>query len=204
MLEHVTKICSKCKTEKPKTEFRQKWGRPAGQLESWCHDCKLIIARDWKERHPEQTRELSRKSASEFFKRHPERVRANSRRHYAKNRQAKIKYQNAYIQARIKKDPEFKLTVYCRSRLKTALKGNIKSGRTIELLGCSISELKIHLESLFKAGMSWDNYGSWHIDHKRPCASFDLSDATQQRICFHYSNLQPLWAADNLSKSDKF
>jgi len=55
----------------------------------------------------------------------------------------------------------------------------------------------------FIAGMSWANYGEWHIDHKKPCALFDLRDTDQQRACFHYSNLQPLWAFDNRSKGAK-
>jgi hypothetical protein len=77
---------------------------------------------------------------------------------------------------------------------------------TLELLGCTIQELKIHLESQFEEGMSWENYSKagWHVDHIRPCASFDLTDPTQQKQCFHYSNLQPLWAKDNLSKGSKW
>jgi hypothetical protein len=59
------------------------------------------------------------------------------------------------------------------------------------------------MESLFLEGMSWDNYGKWHIDHIRPCSSFDLSDTEQQKICFNYKNLQPLWAEDNLRKGAK-
>ena len=60
------------------------------------------------------------------------------------------------------------------------------------------------LEAQFLPGMTWDNHGEWHIDHIRPCASFDFSDPQQQKECSHYSNLQPLWAKDNLSKSDKW
>jgi hypothetical protein len=71
------------------------------------------------------------------------------------------------------------------------------------LIGCSMDELKIHLSSMFKEGMSWDNYGKWHIDHIKPCASFNLSDPAQQKECFHYSNLQPLWAIENIKKSDQ-
>ena len=80
----------------------------------------------------------------------------------------------------------------------------IKSKRTEELLGCTIEEAKAHLASLFTDGMSWDNHGEWHIDHIRPCASFDLTDPEQQKQCCHYTNLQPLWAADNLAKSDNW
>ena len=86
---------------------------------------------------------------------------------------------------------------------KTEVAGNgaRKTKATFELLEeCSTDELNKHLESLFQQGMSWDNYGEWHIDHIRPCASFDLTDFEQQKQCFHYSNLQPLWAADNFAK----
>ena len=73
----------------------------------------------------------------------------------------------------------------------------------MELIGCSISDLVKHLENQFIEGMSWKNYGKWHIDHIRPCASFNLLNEDEQRACFHYSNLQPLWAIDNLKKKDK-
>lgn len=79
-----------------------------------------------------------------------------------------------------------------------------KSARTIELLGCPVWRLKFYLAVLFDPGMTWENHGEWHIDHIRPCKSFDLSDPSQQRECFHYSNLQPLWAPDNLIKGDKY
>jgi hypothetical protein len=73
-------------------------------------------------------------------------------------------------------------------------------------MGADIETVKKHLESLFKKGMSWENHGNegWHIDHIIPCAAFDLTDPKQQKKCFHYTNLQPLWAKDNLSKGDKY
>jgi hypothetical protein len=61
-----------------------------------------------------------------------------------------------------------------------------------------------HLKDHFLPEMNWDNYGAWHIDHIRPCASFDLTDPEQQKQCFHYTNLQPLWAADNIRKADNW
>lgn len=75
----------------------------------------------------------------------------------------------------------------------------------MELLGCTIEELRTHLEAQFQEGMTWDNYGrdGWHIDHIKPCSSFDLLKEAEQRECFHYTNLQPLWAKDNLSKGAK-
>jgi hypothetical protein len=93
-----------------------------------------------------------------------------------------------------------------RIRLNECLRrvGARKSAATTELTGIDAKELKEYLALQFAEGMSWDNYGEWHIDHIRPCASFDLTDPAQQRECFHYTNLQPLWAEDNLRKSDKW
>lgn len=103
-------------------------------------------------------------------------------------------------------DPEFKIMKTLRSRVGTALKtqNSNKNNKTIDLLGCSVSFLKEYLEANFKDGMSWDNHGQWHIDHIKPCASFNLLQEEEQKNCFHYTNLQPLWAAENLSKGCKY
>jgi hypothetical protein len=105
---------------------------------------------------------------------------------------------------RRKADINFRLTCLLRVRVCLALAGKLKAARTLELLGCTIEQLRAHLESLFLEGMSWDNHGEWEIDHIRPCASFDLTDPSQQRACFHYSNLQPLWWLDNIRKGAKW
>ena len=74
----------------------------------------------------------------------------------------------------------------------------------MELTGCSKNDLLKHLESKFTEGMTFENYGEWHIDHIRPCASFNLEDPEEQKKCFHWTNLQPLWALDNIRKGDKW
>lgn len=102
----------------------------------------------------------------------------------------------------MKIDLNFKISHHCRSRICRVLKGEIKSGHSFELLSCSLDELKVHLEQQFEPGMTWDNYGEWHIDHIIPCARFDLRNPIHQKICFNYRNLQPLWAKDNSSKHD--
>jgi len=78
-----------------------------------------------------------------------------------------------------------------------------KHGNTMELTGCTKEHLLQHLKSKFTEGMSWENYGQWHIDHIRPCASFNLEDPEEQKKCFHWTNLQPLWAEDNIRKGAK-
>tara|TARA_R110002012_G_C11438674_1_gene590307 strand:- start:44 stop:736 length:693 start_codon:yes stop_codon:yes gene_type:complete len=78
-----------------------------------------------------------------------------------------------------------------------------KQARSQELMSCSYKVARKHIESLFKDGMSWDNYGKWHMDHIIPCAAFDLRCPVQQLACCHYKNLQPLWAFDNMSKGSQ-
>ena len=107
------------------------------------------------------------------------------------------------MKKRRKEDLNFKLLNNLRRRINHAMKGKRTSLSTMFLIGCEIDYLIYHIQSKFKRGMSWDNYGLWHIDHKKPCASFDLSDPSEQYKCFHFSNLQPLWAIDNLRKSNK-
>jgi hypothetical protein len=100
---------------------------------------------------------------------------------------------------------QHKLVKRLRTRLCSALSINQKSGSAVRDLGCSIESFKSYLESKFQSGMSWDNYGlyGWHIDHIKPLSSFDLTDRKQLLEACHYTNLQPLWAKDNLAKSDK-
>lgn len=111
----------------------------------------------------------------------------------------KIKYRNKIYAT----DPYFKLYTSIRTRINKVIKNNVKCKKTIDLLGIDIKGLWKHLESKFKKGMTKENHGKWHIDHIIPCALFDLSDPKQQAKCFHYTNLQPLWAHENLSKGAK-
>jgi hypothetical protein len=87
-----------------------------------------------------------------------------------------------------------------RNRLYYTIKREYKDKTTKELLGCRLEKLKRHLEDQFEEGKTWDNYGEWHIDHIKPCTSFDFTKEKDQKECFHYTNLQPLWAEDNLKK----
>lgn len=151
-----------------------------------------------------------------YYTLHKEKIKQRSKQYYADNqehcrRQSNVRYHaapeksNDYVKRRKKKDPAFRLKCGYRTRVWMVLRGKIKSGPTLALLGCSGDFLKKHLENQFLPGMVWENYGKWgwHIDHKRPCASFDLTQLEQQKQCFHYTNLQPLWAKDNHSKGAK-
>jgi hypothetical protein len=106
---------------------------------------------------------------------------------------------------RLKIDINFKLTCSLRGRLYHAIKENQKSGSAVEDLGCSISDLKVYLESKFQEGMSWKNWNrtGWHIDHIIPLASFNLQNREEFLKANHYTNLQPMWAEENIKKSNK-
>ena len=108
------------------------------------------------------------------------------------------------IKKRYARDPNAKLASLIRDRIYKALINFYKSSSSIELLGCSIDECRKYLESKFLKGMSWKNKGEWHIDHIVPISSFDLNKPEEQSKCFHYTNLQPLWAIDNLKKGAKY
>jgi hypothetical protein len=101
-------------------------------------------------------------------------------------------------------DINFRLRQVLRHRIRHAItnQGTSKARKSEQLLGCSIAEVRVWIERQFAPGMSWSNHSvrGWHIDHKVPCSSFDLTEPEQQQACFHFTNLQPLWAVDNLRK----
>ena len=106
----------------------------------------------------------------------------------------------AKLRERRRSDPTYRLLKNLRSRLWHALHGNSKSAATRELLGICVDECRKYIEAQFTEGMSWDTIA---VDHIVPCASFDMSDPQEQRRCFHYTNLQPLFPPDNSSKGAK-
>jgi hypothetical protein len=112
-----------------------------------------------------------------------------------------LAYKNLQYQSNL----SFRITERLRHRLRMALRWSraSKLASSIDLLGCSIADFKIYIESKFEIGMSWENYGykGWHIDHIMPCALFDLTNPDHQKQCFHFSNMQPMWATRNFKKS---
>jgi len=115
---------------------------------------------------------------------------------------------NDYVRKRTKEDPVFKIRARLSSYILKSLKKQkaIKNQKFDKLLGCTVKDLKIYLEKKFRPGMTWKNHGlyGWHIDHIKPVSKFDLLDLEEQRRAFHYTNLQPLWALDNIRKSNKY
>jgi hypothetical protein len=118
------------------------------------------------------------------------------------NPEKRREYQRKYSKTRRNSDLNYRLKIYLRNRMGAAIKLGYKSGSAVDDLGCSVEFLKQHLQTRFKPGMTWDNYGEWHIDHILPLSKFDLSKRQQFLIACNYNNLQPLWADENMRKSD--
>ena len=166
--------CSSCPTELPPSKKPNKTGL-----------CKLCYSKAYKAAHRAEER-------------------TRNKLHYIENREDIRARKRAYSLHKRKTDPLFKLKENLRIRLVKAIDREQKTGSAVADLGCSIQELKDHLESQFQSGMTWDNWSrdGWHIDHIHPLSKFDLSDPVQLRQACHYTNLQPLWASDNLAKRD--
>jgi hypothetical protein len=177
------KLCNKCQQSFPATReyFHVESRKPDGFRES-CKTCRLSYIQNW--------------SSSEESKTKKAAYRKRTRQHIRE-------YKRNWERNRAKTHPEFKIKQSLRKRLYTTLKHSIKSSSTMKLLGCSFEYFIAYLEGKFQDGMTLENYGTWHIDHIRPCCSFDLNNIEHQKQCFHYTNLQPLWAKDNLSKGGK-
>jgi hypothetical protein len=162
--------------------------------------------------------ERIKKEKAEKYLENAEVVKAKRKEYYYKNKEKVIKLNNEYVESNkakvrkrqrahhaIKKETDivYSLIKVLRTRVSAAIKrGGKKCNRTMDLVGCTIPELMCHLETKFVDGMDWGNYGfyGWHVDHIIPCASFDMSIISEQKKCFHYTNLQPLWWQDNLKK----
>lgn len=173
--------CSKCNQLKSIEDFPPRKKGKLGSRKS-CRSCM----RDYHKKIREKNKE---------------KLAIQSRLRYEKKREALGK------KARIPSDPITKrIKQNLRCRVSKTVSRGCKCASSIELVGCDKEFLKRYLESKFLEGMSWDNYGrdGWHIDHIKPCCSFDLLDPEQQKECFHYTNLQPLWAEDNWRKGGTF
>ena len=127
--------------------------------------------------------------------------KAHDKLYYEKNKAWLLKKNGEYKKHRYNTDIKYRLACRLRSRITRAMKVGSKSGSAVHDLGCSIPEFQAYIAGLFWPGMSWENYGKWHLDHILPLSKFDLTDREQFLKACHYTNIQPLWATDNLKKN---
>jgi hypothetical protein len=165
---------------------------------------------EYREENLEKVRKGRRESAKRTYQDDPAKIKARSRAWQKKNYDKVLAWKALNHKDRMKNDLQYaiekRLRTSITNKMRTLKNGNAnKAAPTMDLVGCSTNEFIKYMESKFKDGMTWGNYGlhGWHIDHIKPCAMFDLTDPRQQRECFHYTNLQPLWAEENLKKGKK-
>lgn len=160
---------------------------------------------------PAYRQEMREKATRHAAKRYAESQDFRERRSIAfkkwkeKNPDHTRNYMRKYKTKRLKEDVLFAIQHAIRTRLNVALRQQNASGSAVEELGCSIHEFKVYIESIFQPGMHWGNrgIGGWHLDHIIPLSYFDLSDPVQRKRACHFTNMQPLWQAENLKKKDR-
>jgi hypothetical protein len=219
-----TKVCGKCKINKDICFFGKNKQSKSG-YRSTCNDCRKIESKEYKEKNTEKRQ----KTIKKYYQNNKEKINEKTKirvlldieknkliklKSYHKNKEKhkeKLKLyrvinrekRTEYQRKKINNDELYKISSLIRARIRNFLKIKnwSKTNKTFDLIGCSPQFLKEHLQSQFKDGMSWDNYGSWHIDHIIPLSSAKTTEEFN-KLC-HYSNLQPLWASENLSKGKK-
>jgi hypothetical protein len=192
------KKCSKCGEQKDLDDFCKNKRSKDGY--NWtCKLCVISVTKssDFKEKR------RKRYHAKKPIRRYSEESKVRKSEYdkvYREDNKELLSEQKRNWELSKRNDPKYKATRNVRRRINHALHGRNKSSSTFELLGCDIDFFMSHIEQQFLDGMSWENYGEWHIDHIVECFRFDLEDPEQQKICFHYSNQRPLWAKDNLTR----
>lgn len=224
------KPCSRCKIPRALTEFRKDTWASDG-LESACKGCVAEYAARYREKNRErlrvEARERYRKDPAKFLartrkyasenkekcaadakawrSRNLERAREKARRYHERNRDKILKARRDARQAK-SKDGVWRMNNSIRVALSCFLAGKKTGMKWTCALGYTLDELRLDIESKFKPGMSWENYGEWHLDHRRPLSSFSVEgpDDPEVRNAWALSNLQPLWRLENLVKGAKY
>lgn len=220
----MLKTCTKCNKEKTINEFHKKAKSKDG-YRSNCRECSSEYNKKRKEKTKEYNKnyrkdnlEIIKKNKRQYYLDNIEYFKEKNKETRASlDKKKKSEYQKRYYdkpetKKRIKEyrknrsnnEPLYKLTVNIRKRIRVSMKNNYinTNSKYEDILGCSFFQFKCYIESLFLDGMSWDNYGEWHLDHKIP-----ISWAKTEEEIFklsHHTNFQPMWMIDNLSKGNRY
>jgi hypothetical protein len=204
-------VCKKCKITRNKTQ-RNKNNR-IKYLEKYNKINALRISKRTKIYRETNKQKIKEKQKLYYLKhrtyilekqktyssKNKETIHRYQKIHYHQNKRKKFDYYNN----RIKSDNDFKVLMNTKRYIRNIVKNN-KIGSNNDLICCTIQQYRNNLETQFKVGMNWENYGKvWHVDHIIPVSFFDVSDLTEQKLAFHWGNTQPLFTKENLEKSDK-
>lgn len=176
--------CSVCKLKKPNKLFPKHSYSPSG-YNSYCKEC-------------------ANKLSKKYYSSVKEKRKQQFKDYYQKNREYLVKKNSRQTTKRRQTNIQVRIAANLRRRINHIIKGQNKNGSAVKDLGCSLFQLQIHLEKQFSKGMTWENYGIWHIDHIKPLSLFNLLDREEFLQACNYKNLQPLWGKDNLAKKAQF
>lgn len=194
----TTKVCNGCKEEKLLTEYNRDKDKHDG-LQTRCRSCKRASDNIWRE----QNKDYVSAKAKAWREANPERAKENVKRWHKEHKERVLELQRESWQRASK---ERKLAKRISGSIKLSLHGQTRSKIIFERLGYTVEQLKEHIASKFKEGMSWDNYGEWHIDHITPQSWLPFNSIEDENFlrCWSLENLQPLWASENCSKGDRY
>lgn len=194
---NMTIVCRSCLLALPLDRFEHNRRK--------CKRCVSAYKLQWAHEHGKPPSKEKKYAYDKKYRETHKDYLAQKKKEYRNNNREKEK---ARVRWRFNNDPNFRMTIALRNRFRRVMeriKCNNYDNATAtsqKLLGCSVEEFVHYMESQFSQGMTWHNYGTlWHVDHIKPCVAFDLTDYGQQKICFHYTNLRPLLAIDNLRKN---
>lgn len=198
------KKCSKCKKEQPLESFNRDAANKDGHR-TYCRSCQTAYTRVY---NRTDSGKKSRKKYEKSGKGKSAKAKYNQKYLASGMWAVAVKsyirsYRREYKKKRLVEDPAFRISLRIRKRISKFTNSRFKKGNTEELFGCSREKLVSHFESKFKPGMTWDNYGKWHIDHIRPLSKFNLQCREEVLKANHFLNLQPLWAIENIKKGAK-
>lgn len=209
MEEPISKTCTKCGIEKSLDDFHKKKSAKDGK-QSICKACNIAATR----KYSIENKGKAAAYQKEWRKANKDKTAAHQKKWREANKDEFAAYQkewceankehiNEYKRNRLKTDPMYRLKMSARGRVGKALRkgGYTKKSKTQEMLGIDWERFQKHIERTFTEGMTWENYGEWHVDHIMPLASANTEEELIK--LFHYTNTQALWAEENLSKGDR-
>lgn len=201
----MNQICKICNIEKILEDFPKNNNHKNGHIKN-CKDCYNLLQRNkWIENKDEYAIKRKERRLKKLEKyRESEKIRKSN---YRKNNKEKVnKNYREYMKKYRDNNPSFRMHKRISWIIKSCLDQKASSSYIFSKLGYNIDELKIHLESLFKHGMTWSNYGEWHIDHVTPQSWLPFTNTDDENFtkCWSLQNLQPLWAKDNMKKGNRY
>jgi hypothetical protein len=192
----MKKICKMCKEEKEFIDFTKNCQTKDG-YRAECRECSKIYYQKVRKENIKEYNLQNKEKRSIYYKKYYE-------QNNIKIILSKKIYKRTYTKKRRLEDPLFKLSCSIRTLIYSSIKrqGYKKNSKTSNILGCSFEEFKAYIESQFNDKMSWDNYGEWHLDHKTPISWAETEEQVYELS--KYTNFQPLWQFENLSKGNKY